>query len=124
MEFGNIIMKGQAYLKNVVTLELDNSKCNGCGMCAIVCPHNVFEIEGGKAEIIDKDACMECGACEKNCVQNAVTVRSGVGCAAGIIRGTLGGKDSDCCCELNKAEDTAAKSVCGPGKNKLKNKCC
>ncbi|MBI5417694.1 4Fe-4S binding protein [Candidatus Poribacteria bacterium] len=91
-------MNGQKYFKNVVTLELDVSKCNGCEMCTIVCPHRVFKIKNKHAEIIDKDLCMECGACEKNCAFKAITVRPGVGCVAGIIRGTLNGTDADCCC--------------------------
>jgi hypothetical protein len=58
---------------------------------------------------------MECGACEMNCVPKAITVRSGVGCAAGIISGTLGGTDP--CCGSN-AENTKTKSCCGSGNNK------
>ncbi|MGD0153774.1 MAG: mercury methylation ferredoxin HgcB [Thermacetogeniaceae bacterium] len=86
------------YLKDVVTLELDQYKCTGCGMCMEVCPHEVFTIESRKASIVDKDACMECGACAKNCPVAAISVRPGVGCAYGIIRGRLSGSD-ECCCE-------------------------
>jgi len=35
------------------------------------------------------EACMECGACQINCPTGAVTVDSGVGCAAAMIRAAL-----------------------------------
>ena len=94
-------MKGQTYLKNVVTLELDVNKCTGCGLCATVCPHGVFEIGKDRAVIVDRDACMECGACSRNCPVEAISVRSGVGCAAGILSGIVGAgrADSECCCQ-------------------------
>jgi len=84
------------YLPNVVTLELDRARCNGCGMCTTVCPHAVFAVEAGKARIGDRDACMECGACARNCPQGAVSVRAGVGCAAGIIAGFMRGTQPAC----------------------------
>jgi len=91
-------MNGLVYLSNVVTLSLDQNKCNGCRMCAIVCPHDVFTIENRKAVIRNKDFCMECGACEKNCPEGAITVKSGVGCAAGIINGLIRGTEPSCDC--------------------------
>jgi NAD-dependent dihydropyrimidine dehydrogenase PreA subunit len=91
-------MNGFIYLPGVVTLELDPALCNGCRMCTIVCPHDVFEIEDRKAVIRRKDLCMECGACEKNCESGAITVKSGVGCAAGIINGILRGTEPTCDC--------------------------
>ena len=86
------------YLTEVVTLALDEALCNGCGMCLKVCPHAVFEISKGKALIIDKDYCMECGACARNCALGAISVRAGVGCAAGILRGTLTQSEPSCGC--------------------------
>jgi NAD-dependent dihydropyrimidine dehydrogenase PreA subunit len=83
------------YLENVVTLQLDTEKCNGCGMCVNVCPHAVLSIKERKAVIMDKGACMECGACAINCPVNAIKVRTGVGCASAILRGSLG-KKSEC----------------------------
>lgn len=77
------------YLKNVVTLELDREKCTGCGICAIVCPHAVFRISEKKAHIIERDDCMECGACALNCAFDALSVQTGVGCAAAILKGKM-----------------------------------
>jgi NAD-dependent dihydropyrimidine dehydrogenase PreA subunit len=96
-------MKGFRYLKNVATLKLNQPACVGCGRCLEVCPHQVFRMSGKKADIVDLDACMECGACALNCPVKAISVKSGVGCASGMINewlqerklGKLGG--GNCC---------------------------
>ena len=82
----------QRYLRNVVTLKLDQNKCVGCGRCLVVCPHGVFDWDSSKAEenprtrvrVAYRDACMECGACRQNCVAGAIGVSVGVGCAAAM----------------------------------------
>ena len=91
-------MKGQIYLKNVVTLELDTDKCIGCGLCATVCPHRVFEMKESKAVIVDVDLCMECGACGLNCPVEAINVKSGVGCAVAVFKGMFSGGEANCDC--------------------------
>lgn len=91
-------MMKQKYLKNVVTLKFNEEKCNGCGMCVNVCPHQVFVIKDGKAQVVDKDRCMECGACAKNCPFSAIEVKPGVGCAYAIIIGKLSRSEPDCGC--------------------------
>jgi NAD-dependent dihydropyrimidine dehydrogenase PreA subunit len=90
-------MNRMTYLKNVVTLALDEEKCTGCGMCLEVCPHAVFVMNGRRARIVARDACMECGACSRNCPVAAVTVQAGVGCAAAIINVILGRTNQPCC---------------------------
>ena len=92
-------MIGLRYLPDVVTLEYDADKCNGCQMCIMVCPHAVYTIENKRAKIIDRDACMECGACAKNCPEEAISVRPGVGCAEAIIIGALRKTEPTCGCE-------------------------
>jgi len=91
-------MKDMVYLKDVVTLQLDVKKCTGCGMCLEVCPHNVFQMNESHAVIRNRDACMECGACSRNCPVEAISVQSGVGCAAAVINSLLGVNGGECCC--------------------------
>lgn len=85
------------YLKDVVTLELDEEKCSGCGMCLIVCPHAVLGMNEKHVQIENRDACMECGACARNCPADALSVQVGVGCAAAVINAALG-REGSCCC--------------------------
>jgi len=95
------------YLKDVVTLKLDEEKCVGCGMCLQVCPHKVFNLNNGSVKIVNRDACMECGACSRNCPTEALSVQSGVGCAAAMINVLLGRSNSPCCGPTNSENDLA-----------------
>ena len=99
------------YLKNVVTLKLDQKKCAGCAICLLVCPHAVLSLTNGKIEIANRDACMECGACARNCPAEALNVRSGVGCAAAVINSKLKRKSSSACCALDP-EGRSGEPVC------------
>lgn len=75
-------------------------------MCAVVCPHRVFVMNERKAELARHGRCIECEACRRNCPTEAITVDSGVGCAAAMIVAALKGKkeptcgcdDSSSCC--------------------------
>jgi NAD-dependent dihydropyrimidine dehydrogenase PreA subunit len=99
-------MRYPLYLQNVVTLHLDDEQCTGCGMCLEVCPHAVLAKSNGRVRIAVRDACMECGACARNCPAQAITVRSGVGCAAAVINSALGRSASSCCCVIEAQDNT------------------
>ena len=86
------------YIPNVVTLQLDQNKCTGCGMCAEVCPHGVFVVHNPTAEIVDLDACLECGACARNCPAEAISVRAGVGCAVAVMNAARRKGEPGCGC--------------------------
>ena len=92
-------MSELTYLPDVVTLELDVDKCNGCRNCIDVCPHEVFKLENKRAVIVNRDACMECGACAMNCEPEAISVDAGVGCAYAILIGRLRGTEPTCGCD-------------------------
>jgi len=77
------------YLPGVATLVYDRDACVGCGACTRVCPHGVFVLDQGRAQLVDRDGCMECGACALNCPPQALAVSPGVGCAAYIINGWI-----------------------------------
>jgi ferredoxin len=100
------------YLKNVVTLKLEQEKCAGCGECLSVCPHAVLSLTNGKIEIADRDACMECGACARNCPAEALSVQSGVGCATAVINSKLKRKSSCSCCTIDSEERSSDSPVC------------
>lgn len=82
-------MRDFRYIDGAATLTMDTDKCIGCGLCATVCPHQVFALREKKAVILDLDGCMECGACRTNCPTGAVDVHPGVGCASLILANWL-----------------------------------
>ena len=86
------------YIEDAVTLQLDVTRCNGCGVCVAVCPRGVFAIADGRASLADRGACLECGACAFNCVPGAISVKPGVGCAQAIINGWLTRGEPSCDC--------------------------
>jgi ferredoxin len=110
------------YLKDVVTLRLDQKKCTGCGMCLLVCPQAVLSFTNSKVDIVNRDACMECGACARNCPADAFSVRPGVGCAAAVINSMLGRKKESCCSIESSGEKSKDLSGCSPGADRAS--CC
>jgi len=79
------------------TLQFDRELCTDCGMCIEVCPHEVFAQRDGAVLLVEPTACMECGACQSNCPFDAVTVDSGVGCAAALMYQAVTKKKQPAC---------------------------
>ncbi len=90
-----------AYRSN--TLRFNSELCNNCIMCTSVCPHAVFERNHHVVSLVSPENCMECGACQLNCPTGAISVDSGVGCAAAMIYVSLPGKKEATCGETDSS---------------------
>lgn len=52
---------------------IDIQRCNGCGLCVLVCPGNARAVINGVARIINPEACMWCTMCEVVCPTGAAS---------------------------------------------------
>lgn len=53
--------------------KVDVNKCNGCGICVNVCPHQAITIDPyTKRAEIDINKCDGCGACVSYCHSEAI----------------------------------------------------
>ena len=59
-------------VRNIV--EIDEEKCDGCGLCVITCAEGALEIRDGKAKIIKDMYCDGLGACIGECPQGALKI--------------------------------------------------
>jgi NAD-dependent dihydropyrimidine dehydrogenase PreA subunit len=59
-------------VRNIV--KIDESKCNGCGLCVTACAENAIKIINGKAKLVSETYCDGLGACIGHCPQGAITI--------------------------------------------------
>lgn len=55
-------------------INIDQDKCNGCGLCIPNCPEGALRIIDGKARLISDLFCDGLGACIGHCPQDAITI--------------------------------------------------
>jgi ferredoxin len=55
-------------------IQIDQEKCNGCGLCIPNCPEGAIQIIDGKARLISDLFCDGLGACLGHCPQGAITI--------------------------------------------------
>ena len=67
--------------KSDIRINIDSSKCTGCGLCEEICPMGLPKKNKlGKYNIIDPKSCTECSACQRNCPAQAINMNEQVGC--------------------------------------------
>ena len=54
-------------------IQIDQDKCNGCGLCAAACHEGAIGMVGGKAKLLREDYCDGLGDCLPACPQDAIT---------------------------------------------------
>lgn len=59
-------------IRNIV--EIDEEKCNGCGLCAEACHESAIIITDGKAKLIRDDYCDGLGNCLPVCPTGAIAI--------------------------------------------------
>ncbi|MDD5627428.1 MAG: 4Fe-4S binding protein [Elusimicrobia bacterium] len=55
-------------------IRIDESKCDGCGLCASACAEGAIRIVDGKARLVSETYCDGLGACLGECPRGALTV--------------------------------------------------
>lgn len=55
-------------------INIDKSKCNGCGLCVHACHEGAIELIDGKAVLISDEYCDGLGDCLPECPTNAITI--------------------------------------------------
>jgi NAD-dependent dihydropyrimidine dehydrogenase PreA subunit len=55
-------------------IRIDESKCDGCGICCEGCPEGALQMIDGKARLVSEITCDGLGACVGECPQGAITV--------------------------------------------------
>ncbi len=58
-------------IRRIITI--DESKCNGCGLCAEACHEGAIGIVDGKAKLLREDYCDGLGDCLPACPMNAIS---------------------------------------------------
>ena len=55
-------------------IEIDEEKCDGCGLCVPACEEGAIQIINGKAKVVSEKYCDGLGACLGHCPKGAIKI--------------------------------------------------
>jgi Pyruvate/2-oxoacid:ferredoxin oxidoreductase delta subunit len=55
-------------------VQIDEEKCDGCGLCIMSCAEGALQIVDGKARLVSDKYCDSLGACLGDCPQDAISI--------------------------------------------------
>jgi len=55
-------------------ITIDETKCNGCGLCVTACHEGAIALMNGKARLVSESYCDGLGACLPHCPMDAITI--------------------------------------------------
>lgn len=75
-------------------IQIDEEKCNGCGLCASACHEGAIGIVNGKARLLRDDYCDGLGDCLPACPENAInfTEREALPYDEAAVKANMNGK--------------------------------
>ena len=109
-------------------IEIDEEKCNGCGLCIDACHERALELVDGKAKLISEQYCDGLGDCLPECPTGAITiverkaepfneelVQQRIAEAAGCEESSSQESDAPMCpaTRMHKLSETSAPTVSG-----------
>ncbi len=73
IDFKNLVKRVDAD-KTGDFISYDREKCNGCGLCALICPFRLWSLHEGKARLAPRyqELCLECASCWEICEREAI----------------------------------------------------
>lgn len=60
-----------------MSIQIDRTKCVGCGQCAEICPGTLIRMTQKKAEMRYPMECWGCASCVKECPAHAISLYLG-----------------------------------------------
>ncbi|MEM3370687.1 MAG: NADH-ubiquinone oxidoreductase-F iron-sulfur binding region domain-containing protein [Candidatus Woesearchaeota archaeon] len=71
-EYESLIREWKGKLQNVLSYTIDSKRCNGCHICATVCPKKAINGRALEIHEINQELCVKCGLCYKSCPYSAI----------------------------------------------------
>lgn len=53
-------------------ISINYDLCEGSGVCAALCPEDVFEHDDAKTTVVKPEACTSCWICVEHCAAGAI----------------------------------------------------